>query len=281
MIAKKPTPSDTPAPAAAGEGKTPDGAAAPKRPHVLIALAAYNQVLYTNCFRAILSTQAALMQKGVRVSIREFSDPHITRARNEMTAAVLANPDYTHILMVDADTGFEAKTILRMLAFNKDVVGGAYPRRRYEFDRLKDMTVTDPSKAMQKMLSFILTPAYRDNNKLDIVKGFVKAKFVGTGCLLIKRQALEKMAKIMSHLKIRADKKVLKKEEPHMYSFFDAIPKGRDGAYLATDYAFCERWAYHCFGEIWADVAGRYTHNGPSMFEGSWMEAMKEQQRIK
>ncbi len=266
---------------AAAPAKTPASATAtPKRPHVLIAIAAYNMVIYTNCFRAILATQSALMQKGVKVSIREFSDPHITRARNEMVAATLANADYTHLLMIDADTGFEPRTVLRMLAFDKDVVGGAYPRRRYEFDRLKDVTVTEPKLAAQMMLSFVMSPLYREGNKLDIVKGFVKAKFVGTGCLLLKRTALEKMSRIMGHLRITADKPIPKKEEPHLYSFFDAIPKGRDGKYLATDYAFCERWMHNCMGEIWCDVTGRYTHNGPSVFEGSWSEAMKAQGRV-
>jgi hypothetical protein len=47
------------------------------------------------------------------------------------------------------------------------------------------------------------------------------------------------------------------------------------GQYLSEDYAFCRRHR-DLGGEVWADVAARYTHVGPHAFTGSLIEAMRK-----
>ena len=54
----------------------------------------------------------------------------ISRARNTLTHTFMSSTQYTHLLCLDADIEFEPEDIIKMLDYNKPVVGGVYPKKK-------------------------------------------------------------------------------------------------------------------------------------------------------
>ena len=48
-----------------------------------------------------------------------------------MVAYMMANPKATHLMFIDADINFNCQDILHMLQHDKDIVVGAYQKKRF------------------------------------------------------------------------------------------------------------------------------------------------------
>ena len=59
-----------------------------------------------------------------------------TRARNTLVANFLDNDSFTHLLFIDADIGFEAKSLKRFLEYDKEVLCGtlSYETHKLGYD---------------------------------------------------------------------------------------------------------------------------------------------------
>ena len=47
----------------------------------------------------------------------------------------------THMLMVDGDIGFEASDILKLISFDKDVIGLPISKKKIDWGRIKNITL--------------------------------------------------------------------------------------------------------------------------------------------
>src|SRR3981189_3745793 len=83
-------------------------------------------------------------------------DALITRARANLVPLFLDNPSATHLLFVDADIGFTPDQVFRLIESEVDVVAGAYPIKRVNWDKAKRMLEsnrpTSPSAAPDYVL---------------------------------------------------------------------------------------------------------------------------------
>ncbi len=154
----------------------------------------------------------------------------VTRARNNLIAKGMANADTTHLMFIDADIEFTSQDIFRLIAADKDVIGGLYPKKTYP-------------------VKYVINPLPGEQQQ---DKGIQEVKDIGTGFLLIKRDVIEKMFIKYYDLKYLNNLNLEKKFEPYMYALFDTWLL-QTGEYLSEDYAFCKRWR---------DMGGRvYAHN--------------------
>src|ERR1700712_4496160 len=64
-------------------------------------------------------------------------DALITRARANLVTLFLNDPTATHLLFVDADIGFTPDPVFRLIESGADVVAGAYPIKRVNWDKAK------------------------------------------------------------------------------------------------------------------------------------------------
>ena len=53
----------------------------------------------------------------------------ITRGRNNLMAKMMTNTAATHFMFIDADIRFEPDAMLKMMACDKDVIAGLYPKK--------------------------------------------------------------------------------------------------------------------------------------------------------
>jgi hypothetical protein len=97
--------------------------------------------------------------------------------------------------------------------------------------------------------------------------GFIKVRYAGTGFLMVRRQALERMCAHYPQLKFKRDHSAdAATASDKRFALFECMI-GDDGTYLSEDFAFCKRWT-DMGGEIWADLGSKLSHVGPMTFRG-------------
>ena len=194
----------------------------------------------TSFLRFILLAQQAGLNWSLDTMVNESL---VTRARNNLMAKMMTNKEATHFLFIDADIRFEPDAILKMIACDKDVIGGLYPK-----------------KALPVNYVINLRPETKIQGDIFTVDT------MGTGFLLFKRHVYEKLIDAHPECKYVDDVGLGKQYEPMMYSIFDCNIDAR-GHYLSEDWLFCRRWAA-IGGEIWAHGKVLLNHIGHYEFAG-------------
>lgn len=209
--------------------------------------------------QGLLSLNYLALLNGVNVHFCFIgSESLITRGRNHIVAEFLAT-GFDHLFFLDADIGFNAMDVLKLLSKNEDVIVGACPVKR------------NP-----------LTPDYVVNFDSDKVNrnenGLFEVKNGGTGFMMIKRCVFDKMKVAYPELHYETDfdrglvkindEETLKRLKEGLYSFFDTMHNKEDkNDYLSEDYTFCLRWK-KIGGKIWLDPSIKLDHVGGYVFRG-------------
>jgi hypothetical protein len=235
-----------------------------------------NLVVATPCFGGQISVLYAAsllqLQKLVR-TYRGFNfkvlfkdgDALITRARASLIAQFLDDPDATHLLFVDADIGFEPEQVLRLVACGADMSAAIYPIKRIDWDKVRSTIETARPNPAAAALKYVFE--VDDPNAVTQKGGFVRVRYAGTGFLMIRRGALERMCARHPELQYKRDHSMdAATASDRRFALFECMIDA-DGTYLSEDFAFCRRWTA-MGGEIWADLDSKLTHVGPMAFCG-------------
>jgi hypothetical protein len=233
-------------------------------------------VVATPCFGGQISVHYATsvfkLQKLVR-TYKDFNlkilfkdgDALITRARASLVSQFLDDPDATHLLFVDSDIGFEPEQVVRLIQCGADVCAAIYPVKRIDWSKVKSTMAAGRPNPAAASLQYVFE--VDDPNAVTAQAGFVKVRYAGTGFLMIRRQALERLCASYPQLQYRRDHSIdAATASEKRFALFESMIT-EDGTYLSEDFAFCRRWT-DIGGEIWADLDSRLNHVGPMMFCG-------------
>jgi len=234
-----------------------------------------NLVVATPCFGGQVSVLYAASLFKLQQLIRSYrgltlkvlfkdGDALITRARASLLAQFLEDEGATHLLFLDADIGFEAEQVLRLIQSGADMCAAVYPVKRIDWDKVKQTIETarpDPAAASLRYVFEVDDPG-----KVIEKAGFVKVRYAGTGFLMIRRQAIEQMCVRYSHLRYKREHSIDTVSSDKRFALFECMI-AEDGTYLSEDFAFCKRWT-DMGGEIWADLNSTLSHVGPMTFRG-------------
>jgi hypothetical protein len=235
-----------------------------------------NLVVATPCFGGQISVLFAASLFKLQKLIRSYSDLNlkilfkdgdalITRARASLIAQFLDDPSATHLLFIDADIGFEPEQVLRLIQCGADMCAAVYPIKRIDWDRVRTTIESGRANPGAAALKYVFE--VEDPNAVVASAGFVRVRYAGTGFLMIRRQALEKMCTRYSELKFKRDHSTdAATASDNRFALFECMI-GDDGTYLSEDFAFCKRWT-DIGGEIWADLDSKLNHVGPMTFCG-------------
>jgi hypothetical protein len=194
----------------------------------------------TSLLRFILMAQQVGLNWSLDTMVNESL---VTRARNNLMAKMMTNTSATHFMFIDADIRFQPESILQMMACDKDVIGGLYPKKALPVNYVINL------KRETKVQGDIFT-----------------VDTMGTGFLLFKRHVYEQLCKAHPETKYVDDVGLGKQFEPTMYSIFD-VAIDEKGHYLSEDWLFCRRWSA-LGGEIWAHGKVLLNHIGHYEFVG-------------
>ena len=192
-------------------------------------------------------------------------DALITRARASLISQFLDDSDATHLLFVDADIGFEPDQVLRLIECGAEMCAAVYPIKRIDWGKVKSTIEAGRSNPAAAALKYVFE--VDDPNAVIERDGFVKVRYAGTGFLMIRRQALERMCAHYTELKYKRDHSIdAATTSDNRFALFECMIT-EDGTYLSEDFAFCKRWT-NIGGEIWADLKSTLAHVGPMTFNG-------------
>jgi hypothetical protein len=100
-----------------------------KKHKLFIATPMYGGMAHGLYIKSCLDLQTTFNQYGIETKFSFlFNESLITRARNYLVDEFLRS-DYTHMMFIDSDIHFSPKDVIALLALDKDVIGGPYPKK--------------------------------------------------------------------------------------------------------------------------------------------------------
>ena len=239
---------------------------------IFLATPCYGGLAHIHYMTSVLALQKACQARGVGLHVElGGGDALITRARAVMVAKFLASPA-THLLFVDADIGFTPEQVFRLLDADKDLVGGVYPLKQVDWSKVRQAALRGMKDLMAASVGYVVRFLPSPTNSVEVDdEGFGPVAYIGTGFMMIRREALARVCDAHPELRARmgdlagasAAKAVL---------VFDTMIEPDTGELLSEDYAFCRRWR-DVGGQVFADFNTRLTHVGHAAYSGSLMDA--------
>jgi hypothetical protein len=235
-----------------------------------------NLVVATPCFGGQISILYAASLFKLQNLVRNYKgfnlkilfkdgDALITRARASLVSQFLDDPTATHLLFADADIGFEPAQVLRLIESGAEMCAAIYPIKRIDWDKVRSSLEAGRANPSAAALKYVFE--VDDPNAVAQKGGFVKVRYAGTGFLMIRREALERMCAKYPQLRFKRDHSIdATTASDNRFALFECMIT-EDGTYLSEDFAFCKRWT-DMGGEIWADLKSKLTHIGPMAFCG-------------
>lgn len=198
-----------------------------------------------------------------------FNESLITRARNALAHQFLKT-DCTHLFFIDADIRFNAADVLPMLAADKDIICGIYPKKEINWHGVKSAidAGVDVDSLKHHTGSFVVNLVGYSGSVTVPVNEPVEIWNGGTGFMIIKREVFEKLADtVLSYTNDVTDLAGNLKADEIKEFFATSIEPGTNRL-LSEDYHFCRLWR-EAGGQIFAAPWAHLSHIGSYVFEGA------------
>ena len=247
-------------------------------PHKIMVCTPCHSDVSMHYTQAVLKFQQACWAKKIQVSFTLLKSSLVTQGRNLCVAEMLNHEDnYTHLLFIDSDIDFNSETIFKMLDFDKDIIGVPYPMKTLSWDKiwrrnnLKQTTINSGDDLSK--IGFTFPVKVNNPESIVVDQGLIELTHAPTGCMLIKRNVLEKMIKEYPHLEIFQPTIIngveVKKE--NMYNLFDTLHDPETKRYFGEDFGFCQRWT-DIGGKVYAYIDDPITHVGEYSYTGRFRD---------
>jgi len=209
-------------------------------------------------YMSAVATMRELGPKGVVVDIGLVPDESLVpRARNILVSQFL-NTKCDSMMFIDADMAWSPDHVLRLLAWSSDwdkaVVGAAGVRR------------SEPP-------SFCVNFIHREDQGIEVcpTTGCVSLRHLGTGFILIRREAIERLIRLHPELAYTETDRTGQVTGTH-HLLFNMHMDG--GHCYSEDYHFCDLWR-KAGGKVWADPQIALQHIGTKSYTGALSSILK------
>lgn len=247
--------------------------------NILVALPCYGSVVYVQHTRALRGLSDLFRAYGVKFTIAETTtESLIPRARNNFANICCFDGDangrdFTHLLFLDVDIGFNPNNIVELIAWDQDITALPYPCKAINWSYVSAAVkkgVEDPT-ALSRMGS---RPIVNTNGSVPSFSCSEPVEFqqLGTGLLLIKKHVLQKFAEDESRrYKLMDGERIpSSKGAPREFAvdFFQIGINKETRYYDSEDYRFCLDARTLGF-KTWLLPWAVTSHTGPMDF---WMD---------
>ena len=213
-----------------------------KERSILVVTPAYGGLAYVGYISGLLKLERLCREKNIKIDYEFcYNESLIPRARNTLAGLFYNKTDYTHLLFLDADIQFNEEDIIKMLDYDKPLVGGVYPKKSINWEKItelvnknneNELTCENIQAGVRDSVVILL-----EDLTINLNDDFIETRYAGTGILLIQRIVLDKMRESFPN---DAYTQVRKEGTTEYFRYFDTELK--DGKYLSEDYWFCDRW---------------------------------------
>jgi hypothetical protein len=208
--------------------------------------------------RSIVDTCEVLTCLGIKHVVRfVVGNSNLPRARNELTATFLAS-NYSDLLFIDDDMGWEPTAVLRLLSSDQKLIGGVGRMR-------VDKPNTDPSV-------WCWRPKLNERGELTQDEmGALWAEMVGTAFMRIERSVFRRIQMDSQIWKLPPLEAQTKEEGANYYRFFRFGNPAVE--HEGEDFGFCELWEANG-GSVWIDPTITLEHVGERSYKGCISEML-------
>lgn len=232
--------------------------------HILIATPSHDGKYDSAFVNSLEETKKLITSHGGKIGFLECKYcADIYYARAALVGAFHRFKEATHLMFIDADMGWDAQDVLRMILLNTDLIAGAGPRKSYPTNVISNFAF-----------------ALRDDNNNPIplyhtIETSVgEVSEVGGAFVMISRNCIERMINAYPELAFNSSEHVTDYAlfEPIIINNGDEHTKRR----LSEDYAFCYRWR-KIGGKVEVLLDVKLKHVGSHTFEGRLIDALNAQ----
>jgi hypothetical protein len=249
-----------------------------KQHKLFVATPMYGGMNHGLYMKSCLDLQTTMMRYGIEIKFSFlFNESLITRARNYLVDEFLRT-EYTHLLFIDSDINFNAQDVIALLALDKDVIGGPYPKKSMNWSNIAHAARNHPDLEAKKLESLVGEYVF------NVVKGTqqfqvtepLEVMEIGTGYMMVKRDVFDKMKVEYPTIKYKPDHvgQANFDGSRYIHAYFDtvidtkeSIVGGGSDRYLSEDYMFCQMWR-KMGGQIYLCPWMKTQHIGSYAFTG-------------
>ena len=246
---------------------------------LFVATPMYGGMNHGLYMKSCLDLQTVMIRYGIEVKFSFlFNESLITRARNYLVDEFLRT-DFTHMMFIDSDIHFDPNDIVALMALDKDVIGGPYPKKSINWANIAETARKNPDlnpKELENLVGEYVFNVVKGTQQFQVSEP-LEVMEIGTGHMLIKRQVFDKMAKEYPNIRYKPDHigQAHFDGSRYIHAYFDTVIDtidsmvgGGSERYLSEDYMFCQMWR-KMGGQIYLCPWMKTQHIGTYAFTGN------------
>jgi hypothetical protein len=250
-----------------------------KKHKVFVATPMYGGMAHGLYIKSSLDLQTTMSKYGIETKFSFlFNESLITRARNYLVDEFLRS-DFTHLLFIDSDIHYNPQDVIAMLALDKDVIGGPYPKKSINWGNVAQAARNHPNmepKELETLVGEYVFNVVKGTKQFQVTDP-LEVLEIGTGFMMVKREVFDTMkdAYPMIHYKPDHVGQANFDGTRYIHAFFDTVIDSKDSItgggsdrYLSEDYMFCQMWR-KIGGQIWLCPWMKTQHIGTYAFTGN------------
>lgn len=246
---------------------------------LFVATPMYGGMAHGLYVKSSLDLQNVMTKYGVETKFSFlFNESLITRARNYLVDEFLRS-DCTHLLFIDSDIHYTPQDVLAMLALDKDIIGGPYPKKSINWKNIAYAIRNNPDikeSELENLVGEYVFNVVKGTSQFSVTEP-LEVMEIGTGYMLIKREVFDKMKEAYPKIHYKPDHvgQANFDGSRYIHAFFDtvidytdSITGGGSDRYLSEDYMFCQMWR-KIGGQIFLCPWVKTQHVGTYAFTGN------------
>jgi len=246
---------------------------------LFIATPMYGGMAHGLYIKSSLDLQLTMNKYGIETKFSFlFNESLITRARNYLVDEFLRS-DYTHLLFIDSDIHYSPKDVLALMALDKDVIGGPYPKKSINWSNVAQAARSHPDldpKELEQLVGEYVFNVVKGTKQFTVTEP-LEVMEIGTGHMMVKREVFEKMEKEYPMIRYKPDHvgQANFDGSRYIHAYFDTVIDSKDSIvgggsdrYLSEDYMFCQMWR-KMGGQIFMCPWMKTQHIGTYPFTGN------------
>lgn len=246
---------------------------------LFIATPMYGGMNHGLYMKSCLDLQTVMIKYGIEVKFSFlFNESLITRARNYLVDEFLRT-DYTHMMFIDSDIHFDPNDVIALMALDKDVIGGPYPKKSINWGNVAETARRNPDlnpKELENLVGEYVFNVVKGTQQFQVSEP-LEVMEIGTGHMMIKRNVFEKMAEAFPQIRYKPDHvgQANFDGSRYIHAYFDTVIDTKDSytgggsdRYLSEDYMFCQMWR-KIGGQVYLCPWMKTQHIGTYAFTGN------------
>jgi hypothetical protein len=224
-----------------------------KKNKLFVATPMYGGMAHGLYIKSSLDLQSVMGKYGIETKFSFlFNESLITRARNYLVDEFLRT-EFTHMLFIDSDIHYNPQDVIALMALDKDVIGGPYPKKSINWGNIAQAARQHPDmepKELETLVGEYVFNVVKGTQQFQVTEP-LEVMEIGTGFMMIKREVFEKMAKQYPNIQYKPDHvgQANFDGSRYIHAYFDTVIDTKDSItgggserYLSEDYMFCQMW---------------------------------------